>query len=200
MLDAIAIREVIIMDIAILGWGSLIWDPGELKYDGEWRNDGPCLPIEFARISKDKRLTLVIYENASLVQTLWCKSSFNNLDEAIENLKSREKTPKKEFIGYVSLVSNKSQSSVIKNLDSKIRLWARKKNIDAVIWTDLPSNFQSKENKKFNKDNVIEYLKALNEDDFNNAKKYILNAPKQINTPVRNAVFQEFRWELCNGV
>jgi len=44
--------------IIVLGWGSLIWDPRELKIkNSEWQKDGPNLPIEFARISQDGRLT-----------------------------------------------------------------------------------------------------------------------------------------------
>ena len=46
------------MKIAVLGWGSLIWDPKELDANNEWNNDGPFLPIEFARISNNGRLTL----------------------------------------------------------------------------------------------------------------------------------------------
>ena len=50
------------MKIAILGWGSLLWQPKDLQFDKEigWSKNGPMLPIEFARISKDGRLTLVI--------------------------------------------------------------------------------------------------------------------------------------------
>jgi 1-acyl-sn-glycerol-3-phosphate acyltransferase len=49
------------MRIAVLGWGSLIWSPGNLKIDREWHEDGPFLPIEFARVSQDGRLTLVLF-------------------------------------------------------------------------------------------------------------------------------------------
>ena len=50
------------MKIAILGWGSLIWNPRILKVAGDWTLDGPTLPIEFSRISDNDRLTLVIDE------------------------------------------------------------------------------------------------------------------------------------------
>lgn len=54
------------MAIAILGWGSLIWCPGNLRIRGPWRHDGPVLPIEFARISADGRLTLVVHRSTSI--------------------------------------------------------------------------------------------------------------------------------------
>lgn len=53
------------MKIAILAWGSLIWDDNWPEFDkqrGEWLKDGPILPLEFSRVSasRDKALTLVI--------------------------------------------------------------------------------------------------------------------------------------------
>ncbi len=45
--------------IAILGWGSLIWSPRDLSMTGQWQ-PGPSPPIEFARKSADGRLTLVL--------------------------------------------------------------------------------------------------------------------------------------------
>lgn len=48
------------MKIAILGWGSLIWDKRNLRLAGEWQVGGPVLPIEFSRVSGYGRLTLVI--------------------------------------------------------------------------------------------------------------------------------------------
>jgi hypothetical protein len=48
------------MNIAILGWGSLVWDQRVLPTESEWNSEGPRLPIEFSRVSQDGRLTLVI--------------------------------------------------------------------------------------------------------------------------------------------
>jgi len=52
------------MHIAILGWGSLLWDqrPEFDDHHGLWELDGPNLKIEFSRISQTRggALTLVI--------------------------------------------------------------------------------------------------------------------------------------------
>lgn len=79
--------------IACLGWGSLIWDPRNLDGQEEWHRDGPRLPVEFVRQSSNGRLTLVIFERATDVTTLWVEVSKNNLDEAVKNLGEREGIP-----------------------------------------------------------------------------------------------------------
>ena len=39
-------------EIVVLGWGSLVWNPGDLMLkDGVWHEDGPPLPLEFSRVS-----------------------------------------------------------------------------------------------------------------------------------------------------
>jgi hypothetical protein len=35
------------MSIAILGWGSLIWDRRDLPITGDWQRGGPMLPRRF---------------------------------------------------------------------------------------------------------------------------------------------------------
>ena len=77
------------MKIAILGWGSLIWLPKDLNFDTNsgWKENGPVLPIEFARISQDGRLTLVITPNGTEVTTLYSVSSFDSLDLATQRIK-----------------------------------------------------------------------------------------------------------------
>ena len=43
-------------------------------------------------ISSCKRLTLVLHKGAENVQTLWVNSGLDNLEDAIHNLKERERT------------------------------------------------------------------------------------------------------------
>jgi hypothetical protein len=74
------------MQIAVIGWGSLIWCPGSLQIKSRWHSDGPALPIEFARISNDKRLTLVIQPGSPDQRTYWALSEFDDLKAARANL------------------------------------------------------------------------------------------------------------------
>jgi hypothetical protein len=50
--------------IAMLGWGSLLWEGGADfdRWRNEWRFDGPTLSLEFSRISSSRlgALTLVV--------------------------------------------------------------------------------------------------------------------------------------------
>lgn len=52
------------MTLACIGYGSLIWSPRDLsnhlKHGDRWFGDGPALPVEFARESDRRRITLVI--------------------------------------------------------------------------------------------------------------------------------------------
>jgi hypothetical protein len=176
------------MRITFLGWGSLIWKLGCLKIKGCWKTDGPFLPIEFARISKDGRLTLVLYSHASNVQTLWALSAYNDLKQSIENLACREETSKGN-IGFANILNNSSHCNTVPNILPIIQRWAREKKLDAVVWTDLCSNF-----KELNEDNVIEYLRNLKGETLCKAKTYICKAPKQIKTKIRLRIIQEFGW------
>ena len=182
------------MNIAVLGWGSLIWDCGDLCIDGEWHDDGPELPIEFARISSCKRLTLVLHKGAENVQTLWVNSGLDNLEDAIHNLKERERTSANK-IGCIDLNSRCCRCNVIPEIADRIRDWAREKNLDAVIWTDLATNFREERNADFTEENVIAYLECLKDQgNEKSAEEYIRKAPCQIRTRMRQEIEDKLGW------
>lgn len=190
------------MRIAFLGWGSLTWDKKCLKVarssDGVgWYKDGPFLPIEFARISRDGRLTLVLYSEVEPVQVLWCYTDVDNLNDAIENLRNREGASKKN-IGFYLLKDNTSRCNVVSSALNEIKKWAVTKDLDAVVWTDLPEKFKINNIiKEFNGDNVIEYLlHNLKGDRKLKAKEYIEKAPEQVITKIRKRVEKDLGW-LC---
>jgi len=175
------------MKIAIIGWGSLIWDPRDLPREGIWQTGGPKLPIEFSRISKDCRLTLVIdFTNEKYVPTRYVLTPRVDINDAINDLRAREGTSKKN-IGFVDLRNNREESgdNCPKKACEIIKQWCRKNNFDGAVWTALPSNFREEIEKEFSIDAAIDYLKDLPKSARKNALRYIRNAPEEVMTPLR---------------
>lgn len=181
------------LKIAILGWGSLLWDKNEefdSHHEEEWYQDGPKLKLEFSRVSSSRKgaLTLVIdkkngEEPCSVAYTF---STRRNPDDAICDLRCRENIKKKheKKIGFIFLDGSRSSSRDSDSLES-IRAWAKEKNIDVVIWTDLESNFLEKCGKHFSVDNAIEHIQSLDSGGKAGAVKYISRAPRFVDTPLR---------------
>ena len=187
------------MKIAILGWGSLIWQPKDLYFDNDfgWKEDGPILPIEYARISKDGRLTLVIIENGSLSPTLYTLSHYEAIDEAILNLAIREGSGRK-CIGSYNKSKNEFSHDVF--FKEKIVDWINEKEFDAVIWTNLGENWNLKnENgeivETIKPDERIEYLKSLKGNAIALAEEYTRKTPVQIKTKYRIMIEEELNWK-----
>jgi len=182
--------------IAVLGWGSLIWEPRDdyKKLIGSWEDDGPILSIEFSRISSSRNgaLTLVIDpDNRSQVQTKYTLSKRTNLEDAACDLRTREGTVIRH-IGLIDLETNFVRGHWTAVID-KIKLWAIEKKFRSVIWTDLPSNYTEKTGKIFTPENAIEYLKSLPVDGQRSAKEYIKNAPNEVQTPFR-IIAEKDKW------
>ena len=175
------------MKIAILGWGSLIWDQRELLTLDGWQKGGPMLPIEFSRISSGGRLTLVIDEqNGVPVKTQYAKSGSSNLSKAIEDLSKREGSPSHR-IGVVSPTINNAKTGF-----DIIKSWSTEEKWDAVIWTGLPSNFEDKEHVPFTVENGLVYLSGLVGEEKAAARKYIERAPEEVDTPLRRGIGKNF--------
>ena len=176
------------MRIAIIGWGSLIWNPETLNYIGEWNPRGPILPIEFSRISGNERLTLVIDEaNGVPIQTLYAFAATASLEEAIENLKERECTNSRG-IGHVQ---NGDQPQT--RVEKTILDWVVDNGFDAAIWTALGSNFEQKTGKPYSFENALAYVDSLEGSKKTIALEYISKAPALVQTPFR----EMFEKTLC---
>ena len=175
--------------IALLGWGSLLWDKDK-EFDerhGRWHQDGPMLKLEFSRISKSRghALTLVIDpENGMDAQVRWSLSRRPRIADAMDDLRKREKTSRK-YIGAYSVAGDRSGRD--ENALSAIEDWAGERGLEGVVWTDLPSNFEDETGKRFSVDAAIGYLKTLRGDDREKAFRYIENAPAFVRTPLRMA-------------
>ena len=183
---------------AILGWGSLIWQPKELAYNKTfgWQKDGPILPIEFARISKDGRLTLVITENGTKVPVLYTLSNYHNLEEAVLNLAVREGSGRNSIGSYDK---NKDTFSSKFQFENEIKNWIKNTDFDAVIWTNLCENWNIKNEKgdiirQIEPERRIEYLKELKGNTSAIAEEYIRRTPIEINTDFRKEIEKKLNW------
>ena len=179
-------------NIACLGWGSLIWDPQDLSIRGCWFDDGPLIPLEFARQSMDDRITLVISPAARPVRSLWTLMDSYSLEDAKEQLQLREKTKNPEHIG------NWSRGEQSPKWIPELSEWALTRNIDSVIWTALPPRFKGENNRPPSVEDVLRHLRALPKPARDEAEKYIRRAPGQIDTAYRKRIEAELQllpWE-----
>src|SRR5208337_2191663 len=64
------------MKIAVLAWGSIVWERGVLEVAATFMPNGPNLPVEFCRVSGDERLTLVIDETWRYLPNLCSPKQF----------------------------------------------------------------------------------------------------------------------------
>jgi len=175
------------MKIACIGWGSLIWRPETLLIHREWFSDGPFLPIEFGRQSKDGRLTLVITNNAKPLRTLWALMATTDLAVAKKSLEVRESTSPANIS---SITATEDTTDTIKIV---IKKWLLNLDIDAAIWTNLPPKF--KEEKRI--PTIQEAITYFSEMDINSrktAEEYVRRTPRQIDTEYRREFEKHLGW------
>ena len=185
------------MKIAILGWGSLLWDKENSiefdKWHDPWVFDGPTLKVEFSRISQSRlgALTLVIdEEHGSPAIVAWCLSKRTCLEDAACDLRCREGTT----VGNIGRLDLASPADCSNNgtAEDPILAWARLKKLDAVVWTALKSNFKEKTNEPFSVAAAVSYLKKkLGSDGKAKAAEYVWRAPAFVKTPLRSALQKE---------
>ncbi len=181
------------MKIAILGWGSLLWDHrAEFNKQHEnWQCDGPSLKLEFSRVSQTRNdaLTLVLdLNNGESCQVAYALSKRKKPDDAICDLRCREGTTL-ENIGFYFADGSRKQSrkeEVLKGIQS----WALERKIDVVIWTDLASNFREKSKckKPFSIEAALCHIQALDTEGKAKAAEYVWRSPEFIDTPLREAL------------
>jgi hypothetical protein len=186
------------MQIAILSWGSLIWCPGSLQIKTLWHRDGPPLPVEFARISSEGRLTLVIHPASREQTTLWAVAGSEDIGKARENLRERESTISRLI--HSGTADGEFSEGVTDTVRDAIAKWlAAHPDIQGCIWTGLTSNWKEKRNCDFSVPDALRYLEKLT--DIARDREYIQNTPAQIQTAFREAVYSTLKWsdaELSN--
>lgn len=182
------------LTIACLGWGSLIWDPRDLPIRGCWFDDGPLLPIEFARESRDGRITLVICDVYVVyrVRALWVLMEESDREAARRALASRESVSKDEIDNSIGFweASGKSSGAAAQEIAG----WAQIKRLDAVVWTSLEVGLRNERGKLPTIDRILDHLRSLPHAQGKLAEEYIRKAPPQIDTDYRRRIAKEFGW------
>lgn len=179
------------MTIACLGWGSLIWDPRNLRIRGKWFTDGPLLPIEFCRQSKNGRITLVIADSKPRIRTLWAILTTHDLDEAIEQLRVREGIGQSKVDTWIGKWLKGEPNT---GVDAHISQWAEAIDLDAVLWTALPPRFNDKDGLVPEAKDILRYLLDLPFGKYRLAEEYIRKAPLQVDTDFRRRIEEELGW------
>ena len=174
------------MAIGCLGWGSLIWCQKALPIGGSWQVDGPALPLEFARESNDKRITLVITPGVPASTSLWAALAVETLDEAKAALAAREGISDTNISRGIGTWSDGAATDAIGQ-------WARAKGFAHVVWTGLKPKIAG-EYRTPTAAEVLAHLKGLSGSDRDRAEEYVRMAPRQIGTPYRAAIEAALGW------
>jgi hypothetical protein len=177
--------------IVCLGWGSLIWDPRDLRTKGSWCSNGPDLALEFVRQSENGRLTLVLHHSSIISSALWIEMETNSVEDAAENLRKREGT-------NIRRIGTWDGGDDPENIPGLGR-WVDSIKASAVVWTDLPPKFIGENGIAPSQDEAINHIASLDSKSRNLAESYVRRAPKQIRTPYREAFKATLGWAPIEG-
>ena len=173
------------MKIACLGWGALVWDPQNLPVEA-WHRDGPPMQLEFARLSDEGWITMVLVPRADRAQCLWAPIRAESLDEACAALAAREGIAPDNIERDVGYWSNEVASRF---LHSKVvGDWATQKGLDAVVWNALPPR------RVPTSEHAVNALRSLTGEQLRRAEETIRQTHRQIDTPYRRRIEAELSW------
>ena len=177
------------MKIACLAWGSLIWKPGVLPVASAWYDDGPRLPIEFAREGDNGELATVICSGKPEQTAWWAMLDVTDLGQARELLRQREEIDPRhpEWVGDTETDSNGA-------FGATICAWALGKDLDAVVWTALPPRCEGVDGQAPNEVDAVLYLDGLTGEKREHAEQYVRRVPAVIATQHRAAIERALGW------
>ena len=178
--------------IAVIGFGSLLWDLDDLgtKVSGEWKMyEGPILPLEFSLVSRKRHyaLALVIdYGDGAPCPTCVIESVRSEIGAAIVDLANRERMDPTN-IGFVDRNTGESHSHREETRNTFWN-WIEDSNYDGAVWTDGERNFEALTGKAFSLQTAQDHLRSLQGISLEEARRYIRNAPARVETPLRRAL------------
>ena len=198
-LSSIAFADRELQKIAVVAFGSLYWakqtpsSRGTLLIASDWLPNGPAFPVEFARISKGqndtRRVTLVVEPKSHTLKTYYALSAFSSLSEAVENLKQREGTSKIHFLTRDGVASPGIPSRVQEEASSWLQ---HHENFDALIWTCLESNWETKLQRAWSVEEVLTLMETMNDLELHSNLEYFQRAPRSVQTPASKAIERRY--------
>ncbi len=179
------------MRIACLAWGSLIWKSDPLEPVSPWHDDGPRLPIEFAREADGGELATALCPDDGVADTAtyWALLDETDLATAREQLRRREQIPAERTDGIGSV-----PSAAPGPFAARIAGWLVDRPLDAVIWTALPPRSRGIEGRMPSVDEACAYLAALPPSRQPHAEQYVRRVPTRIATRHRAAIEARLGW------
>jgi hypothetical protein len=180
--------------IVCLGWGSLVWKPDVLRCKGPWQPGGPPLPLEFARTSRDGRLTLVLTEGGAACPTYWVELDYHTAEQAQEALAGREASGPDSIGVWPGPAPRHAVGA------DSIARWAAEAGADAVVWTALKPKFLGEFGRvPADAEEVLAYLRGLDAEATARAREYVVRACADARTPFREAIERELGWTPETG-
>ena len=76
----------------------------------------------------------------------------------------------------------------------RLASWLSDRQLDAVIWTGLPSNFEERTGRPLSVDAAVRYLEQLPDDVRRVAEQYVRRAPRQVHTHIRQGLERDLGW------
>ena len=173
------------MKIACLAWGPLVRDPQGLPVQA-WRRDGPPMKLEFARLSDEGWISLVLVPSADRAQCLWAPMTVDCITQAREALAVREGIDPEAIERDVGYWSRESDTGFLQT--RVVGAWATQKELDAVVWNALPPR------QVPTPEHAVTALRSLSGEALRHAEETIRRTHRQIDTPYRRRIEQELSW------
>ena len=207
--------------IACLGWGSLIWDLGDLPVEqrnnelpdppwarcthgpggsiGDWQTDGPPVRVEFLRRS-GCRICRTDCRRGPLTLVL---------SETVDRVPSLWARMTVETLDAAVTALARRERLTGRGVGTNVGRWSRdqadpvqipglgvwasgRNDIDHVIWTALGPKFKG--NAPPTENEAFEYLDGLSGDHRRRAEEYVRCAPPQVNTAYRRRIVDGLGW------
>lgn len=184
--------------IAVIGFGSLLWDLDDLapKVSGEWKMyEGPVLPLEFSLVSRKRHFALALvidYLDGAPCPTCVIDSIRSDISASVADLAERERMAPSN-IGFIDRESGQSHSHRKETQETFWR-WIKDTDYSGAVWTDGERNFETLTGERFSLKTAQDHLWSLKGVSLEEARRYIREAPSQVQTPLRKALEDSPWW------